>query len=533
MPEDVLVIGATGTVGRVLVPALANAGLRPRAFVRDLEKARRLVGDHADLVIGDLADPDVLRSALTEMDALFLACGNGPDQVALECAAIDAAQDAGVSRVVKLSARGAAPDASATAWRAHAAIEEHLIESGLESVILRPSFFMTNLLAAATPVWEHNLLPAAAGDTPIAMIHPVDIAAVAARALLDESVTPGVVHLSGSAALTYDAVARHLSQVLHREITYLDLTPSAALQGMITTGLPETTATMILEIFAALRHGAYATAHDVVPRWAGRPAITISEFAREHAADLRGPGAPMKRKSSGHPSALAAVFVPGLAGHAAEFDVLAQHWVHGPTLRLNPDYDGDLSIAGLARQVADKAQQADFARYVVIGHSQGGLVALELAISRPDVVAAVAVLDSPVLLPKPLRAALRLFAAAIGTPLGPLLLQTFFRATFTEADEPAHRAAVLHRLSGVRRSAAQRIVGAAFAYDGASALSSVRVPTLCIRATIPTRLDRLPTGVRGRQIDGGGHWIHVHRPHEVGDELAELVAAVAHPSRAA
>jgi uncharacterized protein YbjT (DUF2867 family) len=284
MPENVLVTGATGTVGSLLVTALAGVGLRPRAFVRDLEKARGLLGDDADLAIGDLADADTLRSALTGVDTLFLACGNVPDQVALECGAIDAAQTAGVRRVVKLSARGAAPDASATAWRVHAAIEQHLTDSGLEAVILRPSFFMTNLLAAATPVREHNLLPAPAGDAPIAMIHPVDIAAVAARALLDTSFSPGVVHLSGSEALTYNAVARRFSDVLGREITYLDLTPAAACQAMTASGMPETAASEILEIFAALRHGAYAATHDVVPRLIGRPAITLGEFVRDHAA---------------------------------------------------------------------------------------------------------------------------------------------------------------------------------------------------------------------------------------------------------
>ena len=284
MPKNVLVTGATGTVGSLVVSALASVGLRPRAFVRDLEKARGLIGDDADLAIGDLTGPDTLRSALTEVDALFLACSNVPDQLALECAAIDAAQDAGVSRVVKLSARGAEPHASAAAWRVHAAIEQHLTRSGLEAVILRPSFFMTNLLAAATPVREHNLLPAAAGDTPIAMIHPADIAAVAARVLLDESVIPGVVHLSGSEALTYSAVARRLSDVLGREINYLDVTPASALEGMTAAGLPEAAANQILEIFAALRHGAYATTHDVVARLTGRPAITLSEFARGHAA---------------------------------------------------------------------------------------------------------------------------------------------------------------------------------------------------------------------------------------------------------
>ena len=225
--------------------------------------------------------------------------------------------------------------------------------------------------------------------------------------------------------------------------------------------------------------------------------------------------------------ALPAVFVPGLAGHASEFEALARLWTHGPVLCLEPAVTGDLSIAGQAHRVAETVRDAGLDAYVVVGHSQGGLVALELAVTRPAEVVAVAVLDAPVLVPRPLRAALRGFAALLGTPLGPLLLRAFFRATFVEADRPENRAAVLARLAGVPTPVARRIVGAAFGYDGARALALLDVPATIVRANIPTRLDRLPSTVRGREITGAGHWIHVHRPQEVAALLDELTAAVA------
>jgi uncharacterized protein YbjT (DUF2867 family) len=238
MPRTVLITGATGSVGSLLVRTLAGAGVRPRAFVRDSDKARALLGDAADVVVGDLADPDALRAALTGVEAFFLACGNVPDQVALECAAVDAARSAGVRRVVKLSARGAARTATAAVWRGDAAVEEHLTASGLPAVILRPSFYTSNLLAAAGPVRHSDTLPAAAGTAPIAMVNPADVAAVAARVLLDDTATAGVLHLTGPEALTYAQVAQRLSDVLGRAITYLDAPPDAAAQGMIANGSP-------------------------------------------------------------------------------------------------------------------------------------------------------------------------------------------------------------------------------------------------------------------------------------------------------
>ena len=288
MSRTIMITGATGTVGRSLIRALAGGGVRPRAFVRDGAKAQVLLGDDADVVVGDLADQDALRHALTDVDAFFLACGNVGDQVTLECAAIDAARSAGVRRIVKLSARGADRTATSAVWRGHAAIEDHLTASKIPAVVLRPSFYMTNLLAAADPVRSFNTVPAAAGTAPIAMIDPDDIAAVAARALLDDTVPAGVLHLTGPEALTYHQVAQQLTHVLGRDIRYLEVTPEEAAHGMVASGIPEPAARQILEIFANLRRGAYATTTDVVPRLTGRPAGRLTDFVRGHMAAFAG-----------------------------------------------------------------------------------------------------------------------------------------------------------------------------------------------------------------------------------------------------
>ncbi len=239
----------------------------------------------------------------------------------------------------------------------------------------------------------------------------------------------------------------------------------------------------------------------------------------------------MSTRPGGPPQHLPAVFLPGLAGHAAEFDDLAQRWPHGPTLCLDPIYHGDLSIAGQAVQVAEQAHAAGFDRFVMVGHSQGGIVGLELAATRPDVVAAVAVLDSPVLVPPPLRAALRIFVALLGTPVGSSLLQAFFRATFVEEDRAKERSALMSRLAAVPRDVARRLVGAAFGYRGATALAALNMPAVCVRGKIPTPLDRLPPSVQGAEVSGVGHWIHIHRPEVLQGILDQLVASISQEAK--
>ena len=70
-------------------------------------------------MVGDFADPASVRAAVDGVDAVFLACGNVPDQVEYECTVIDAAAAAGVRRIVKLSARGAAVGAPVAYWHWH------------------------------------------------------------------------------------------------------------------------------------------------------------------------------------------------------------------------------------------------------------------------------------------------------------------------------------------------------------------------------------------------------------------------------
>ena len=76
-----------------------------------------------------------------------------------ECAVIDAAARAGVGRLVKLSARGAAAGSAVTFWDWHARIEQHLADSGVPAVVLRPGFSMANLLGSADPVRHTGVLP--------------------------------------------------------------------------------------------------------------------------------------------------------------------------------------------------------------------------------------------------------------------------------------------------------------------------------------------------------------------------------------
>jgi uncharacterized protein YbjT (DUF2867 family) len=262
----ILVTGATGNVGGHLVRTLSARGVPVRPLIRGR---------------------DTLDRALDGSDRLFLACGNVPEQVDFECAAIDRAAAAGVRLVVKLSGPDASVDSPLIFERWHGEIERHLAGSGLPAVLLRPRTFMTNLLAYAGTVARTGMLFAPAGTAAISFVDPRDVAEAAAAALTGPGHAGRTYTLTGPEAITYERIAAELSAAAGRPVTYVHVGDDQAREAMLAQGLPPVMAGAIVAIFAAQRAGGMAGTTDAVRLLTGREPRTISGFAREHAAAFR------------------------------------------------------------------------------------------------------------------------------------------------------------------------------------------------------------------------------------------------------
>ena len=281
---NVLVTGATGTIGGHVVRALRQRGVTARAFVRDPDKAASVLGTNVEVAVGDFADRASIERAARGIDSVYLACANLPDQVAYECAVIDAVKEAGVARIVKLSGPGAVVDSPLTFGRWHGEIEEHLRGSGVPWVLLRPGPFMTNLLAFADTIRQTGKLFAPAGSAEIAYVDPRDVAASAAATLTTSGHEGRSYVLTGPAAVTYEEIAGALSAATGGAIDYVDVPPDVARQGMLDAGLPPMIADSIVEVFALFRAGGMARTTGTVRALTGREPGTFAQFARDHAA---------------------------------------------------------------------------------------------------------------------------------------------------------------------------------------------------------------------------------------------------------
>jgi uncharacterized protein YbjT (DUF2867 family) len=279
----VLVTGATGNVGSVVVHELRHAGHDVRVLTRDADRAHRVLGGDVDVVVAHLADRPGVDRALAGVDRVFLATGNHPGQVAAECTVVDSAAAASVERLVKLSGPAPHPDSPLVFEQWHARIESHLTACGLPAVVLRPASYMTNLLAFAGPVAAAGVLPAPTAGARVAFVDPRDVGTVAAALLVaDRLPAARTLRVTGPAAVTYDQVATALATVLGREVCFVPVDDDAARAAMAGAGLPELLVEAFLAVYRMQREGMLAEVANTVPAVLDRPARGIEDFLDEH-----------------------------------------------------------------------------------------------------------------------------------------------------------------------------------------------------------------------------------------------------------
>jgi len=255
------VIGVTGELGHMVAEELApRSGVEVRAFVR------RPLGDDApdvdEVVMGDLRDRGALDRACVGVSSMFLLSSPAQDQVELETNAIEAAEQAGVTRIVKIS-NIPIPGLETGLHGNHRAIERRLAASSCAATIVQPSFF-TSVIDKQGDVVKggHVVLPTGAGK--IAWIEPSDIAAVAAQALVRDDLA-GPLHITGPDALDGDEVAARLG------VTRIDLPLDKWREAVIASGLDPWLVDSSVHLFEAVARGALADTTDTVERVLGRP----------------------------------------------------------------------------------------------------------------------------------------------------------------------------------------------------------------------------------------------------------------------
>jgi uncharacterized protein YbjT (DUF2867 family) len=280
----IVVLGATGNVGRPLVRALVEAGEAVTAVSRGMAPVDLPSG--ARHVRADLSAPETLRPALAAAEALFLHDGGTGGHGVDAKAVVDVAVAAGVERVVLLSSQGVVtrPD-SPSHGGAMRAVEETVRGSGLAWTILRAGGFASNAYAWAESVRAERTVAAPFGDVGIPVIDPADIAEVAAVALRKDEHAGRVYELNGPAAVTPRQQAEAIGAALGEPVRFVELTRAEA-HARMSAFMPEPVVATTLAVLGEPNAAELRLSPDV-ERVLGRAPRPFGEWARRNVEAFR------------------------------------------------------------------------------------------------------------------------------------------------------------------------------------------------------------------------------------------------------
>ncbi|MEU7892494.1 NAD(P)H-binding protein [Nonomuraea sp. NPDC049152] len=281
----ILVTGATGTVGRVVVDRLLAAGHQVRALTRN--PATAALPGAAEVVAGDLTDASTLAAALEGVDRTFYLPGVLDADLATKQA--DAflahAARAGVTRVVDMTTSAVTTRRPGSFEMLHD-VEEVIEGSGLEWTHVRPGEFAVNKLDMwGESIRTEGVVRSAFPDALGVPIHEADIADVIVAALLEDGHAGHAYTLSGPLAQTHREQAAAVGEGLGRRLRFEPLTYGQARAAYITAGFPMDVAEYILGYQAEYAEEPPEVSPDV-ERVLGRPARTLSQWASDHTSDL-------------------------------------------------------------------------------------------------------------------------------------------------------------------------------------------------------------------------------------------------------
>lgn len=279
----ILIIGATGTVGRQVVSQLTTSGAQVRALVRNPDAAR--LPPQVEVMRGDLTLPETLDECLFGVDTVFLLWTAPPSAVApaLDRIAKHARRMVFLSAPLKTSHPFfQQPNPS----RALAELIERLIEtSGLEWTFLRPGIFAANALRWWAPQIRADAVvrwPYLSALT--APVHERDIAADAVRALCEDSHAGAEYVLTGPESLSQLEQMSTIGRVIGRSLRIEEMSPDEARREWATL-MPASVVNMLLDAWAAAI-GQPAQVTSTVAEITGVPARRFRDWATDHAAEF-------------------------------------------------------------------------------------------------------------------------------------------------------------------------------------------------------------------------------------------------------
>ena len=262
----IVITAPTGTIGHQVLENVLNAGAAVRVVLRDPKRLPSHLRERVEVVQGSHGDVAVVNQAFAGADAVFWLVPPDPHAKSAEAAYLDftrpacaAMKNHGVRRVVGVSAlgRGTALAGNAGLVTASLAMDDLIASSGVNYRALTMPSFMDNVLRqVATIKTQGMFLSPLSGDRKLPMCASRDIAAAAAKLLLDPSWS-GRDHVAvlGPEDLSFKDMAQIMSEVLGKSVAFQQIPGEAFKARLLGAGMSEAMAQAMLDMSVAKNEG--------------------------------------------------------------------------------------------------------------------------------------------------------------------------------------------------------------------------------------------------------------------------------------
>lgn len=212
---DILLVGGTGRVGSGVAAALDEAGAGYAVGSSRPDAAR---GRFAEVRHADMRRPNTLPAALDGIDAAFLVTPLGPDETDCGMAFLDAAEAAGVRKVVYVAIMNIEAMTEIPHFATKLPVRERLLGGG-RHVSVDANFFMQNDQIVA-PVIGAGIYPLPIGSAGVSSVDARDVSAVCARALTSDAMDGRALPVCGETVVTGPSAADAYAEALGRPVIY-------------------------------------------------------------------------------------------------------------------------------------------------------------------------------------------------------------------------------------------------------------------------------------------------------------------------
>lgn len=295
MSETLLVTGATGNLGRlVLDDLLASGKVAPTDIIatsRDTGKLADYAAKGVQARAANFDDAASLDAAFKGADRILIISTDALDEpgkrLRQHLAAVAAAKRAGVKHILYTSMPN--PEASVIPFAPdHLGTENAIKATGIAYTILRNGWYMENLFMALPHALSEGKWYSASGKGKLAHIARADIAKATANALASGSTESKTYTLTGETKHTVDEIAALVSKVTGKPLEVIHVTDDQLAGGLKAAGLPGFIIPVVVSFDTNTREGHIAMVTDDAGKLSGQKLTTLEDFLTASKAALLG-----------------------------------------------------------------------------------------------------------------------------------------------------------------------------------------------------------------------------------------------------